>query len=108
MTQAYKALTWISLGLQDGRNLMLRPQDYVPPSFATSNGYNIAEWLKMGTVQLVPNADSDRLAQSEAAYAPQPGVPRTSLTVDGFAPGVLERPGWGGSGRGDDPNTRGA
>jgi hypothetical protein len=103
--QAYKALGWISLGLKDGRNLALRPQDYVPPScFATSNGYNIAEWLKMGTVELVPNADSDRLAQSEAAFAPQPGALRTSLTVDGLLLGVTER---SGNYRGD-PDTRGA
>jgi hypothetical protein len=102
--QAYKALTWISLGLQDGRNLALRPQDYVPPSFATSNGHNIAQWLKMGTVELVPNADSDRLAQSEAAFAPQPGAPRTSLTVDGLLLGVAER---SGNFRGD-PDTPGA
>lgn len=89
--QAYKALTRISLGLADGRVLLLRPQDYVPPSFATGNGHQIEQWLSMGTVEPVANAKADRLAQADLATTLQPGALRTSFTVDGLLVPVHER-----------------
>lgn len=89
--QAYKVLGWISLGLKDGRTLMLRPQDYVPPSFATANGHQIAQWLSMGAVQAVANAKADRLAQADLATTLQPGAPASSFTVDGMLLPVDQR-----------------
>jgi hypothetical protein len=78
--QAYKVLTWISLGLQDGRTLLLRPQDYM-----------IAQWLSTGTVEAVANAKADRLAQADAALAPIASPVAASFTVDGIAVPVDER-----------------
>jgi hypothetical protein len=82
--QAYRVRGWISAGLGDGRLLQLRPFDYVPPSFVASSAYVVADWLSSGTIELVDNASSGRLAQADLAAAPQSGVPRTSSTIDGF------------------------
>jgi hypothetical protein len=83
--QAYRSHGYISLGLADERILLLRAGDYVPPSFVASSGYVVADLLSSGTVELVENASSGRLAQADAAAAPQPGAARSCTTIDGFA-----------------------
>jgi hypothetical protein len=64
---AFRSLSYFSIGLADGTILHLRPNDYVPPSWAVLNPHQTSQWLLSGTVVLVADPDPALLEQAEAA-----------------------------------------
>lgn len=66
---AYRSLTYFSIGLPNGTHLLMKPGDYVPPSFGRVNAHQTAQWLSDGTVVLVADADPAALKAAEAAAA---------------------------------------
>jgi hypothetical protein len=64
---AFRCLTYIALGLENGTTLNLHPGDYVPPSWAGVNGHQTSQWLANGTVTLVTDPDPAALEQAEVA-----------------------------------------
>lgn len=65
---AFLCLGYISLGLENGTVLHLRPGDYVPPSWvAEGNEYQTREWVIDKNVVLVAEPDPAALEQAEAA-----------------------------------------